>query len=1130
MNDLSPPPRIIGRVRAIYSYYSEEKSSLSFRKGDVINVLAKLESGWWDGWCNGERGWFPSNYVEVISEDTYSRPPESALPPKPLDRVSSIYSNSTSSETSQSNNSNLPDGWTIQMTDDGRQWYYYNELSGKITYQNPALLDQEDKKDQKITDYNRDSFFHPSLSIEEEKERVEQEMDDEPSATAPTLEELMKNWVERKTPQGRIYFCNLITQETTWDYDEIDVGTGYLKKTEKEVETDEEDEEKKVKEDEQSHSGSAVQEQVTKKLTWTKVAADIAFNIHELINAAQKGQRDQLPLKTTLTVESIRLMLYASRALDKDSPLVTEPVFRDPRRSVMSSLSKLVLDSKLGAEPSNDSNPENMLERVQKDANDVLIGVRNFVTACQQRNVPIYSIDLQLFADSSQLPFDPYLLESPGILKTNNPKINPTKNVTTGMINLGLTPEDRKKMNKVTREISSSLLQKGKYLLNGDLILSLQVYSHQIYTSAEELSVAAHALVSQNDNDDDKTDKRASSIALFRTLSTQVGQYIAILDDINLDSIDNSQIPSITTYYSSRKSIYSALAHLFGTVQTLTNPDINIHDSVQTLDQAVIHIENVIETVEQSVIAMVNERKRNMNVNREEVLLSPSATTPRRNSFCDSENGIQTSSLEEESEVEFGEFDVDDTRSMHSNLRRPTLAASGISDIVNRRRQQSIRPDDRSVDSMDTLGSDHHPDELELASDGSIKGGTLPALVERLTVHDTLDTNFIATFLLTYRSFCTTEEVVSLLEARYNLRPPERLTPEQLEMWTERKQKLVRLRIFNVLKNWLENYYIDEDEHLLGRFEYFTNSYVRDSSEFAANQILALIKKRAESRGEMKKIVPNPINGPDPIFPKNIQNITLFETDPLEMARQLSIKDFKLYSSIRPIECLGKAWSRDGVHGSIAVNIKQSIQYCNRLTSWVTESILFYEEAKKRAGVIKYWVQVADHCRTVNNYNTCMAILSAFDNSSIGRLKKTWMLCSRSTTQSLASIRKLLGANRNFVEYREIIHSVNPPCIPFLGIYLQDLTFIEDGNSDYLRKSNSLINFAKQQKVAEVIQELKQFQSFAYNFHTIQEFQEFIKTQLDQEHDVEKLYKRSLQLEPRMTETPNSIYVAGNSM
>lgn len=123
-----------------------------------------------------------------------------------------------------------------------------------------------------------------------------------------------------------------------------------------------------------------------------------------------------------------------------------------------------------------------------------------------------------------------------------------------------------------------------------------------------------------------------------------------------------------------------------------------------------------------------------------------------------------------------------------------------------------------------------------------------------------------------------------------------------------------------------------------------------------------------------------------------------------------------------------------------------------------------------------------------------------------------------------------MGANRNFVEYRENIHSVSPPCIPFLGIYLQDLTFIEDGNPDYLRKSNNLINFAKRQKVAEVIRELKQFQSFAYNFHTLQELQDFIQAQLNCEHDVEKLYERSLQLEPRASETPNSIYLAGNVM
>jgi hypothetical protein len=40
----------------------------------------------------------------------------------------------------------------------------------------------------------------------------------------------MENWVERKTPQGRMYYCNLITQETTWDYDDIDENTGQLVK------------------------------------------------------------------------------------------------------------------------------------------------------------------------------------------------------------------------------------------------------------------------------------------------------------------------------------------------------------------------------------------------------------------------------------------------------------------------------------------------------------------------------------------------------------------------------------------------------------------------------------------------------------------------------------------------------------------------------------------------------------------------------------------------------------------------------------------------------------------------------------------------------------------------------------
>src|SRR6266511_2322866 len=62
-------PSSVFLVRALYDFDSVTPSSLSFRKNDIIQVLTQLESGWWDGLCNGQRGWFPSNYVTTFEEE-----------------------------------------------------------------------------------------------------------------------------------------------------------------------------------------------------------------------------------------------------------------------------------------------------------------------------------------------------------------------------------------------------------------------------------------------------------------------------------------------------------------------------------------------------------------------------------------------------------------------------------------------------------------------------------------------------------------------------------------------------------------------------------------------------------------------------------------------------------------------------------------------------------------------------------------------------------------------------------------------------------------------------------------------------------------------------------------------------
>lgn len=63
-----PPPSRPGphveRCRALYDFTAEDNTELPLRKGDVITIIKKGQD-WWEGECNGRRGLFPGNYVEM---------------------------------------------------------------------------------------------------------------------------------------------------------------------------------------------------------------------------------------------------------------------------------------------------------------------------------------------------------------------------------------------------------------------------------------------------------------------------------------------------------------------------------------------------------------------------------------------------------------------------------------------------------------------------------------------------------------------------------------------------------------------------------------------------------------------------------------------------------------------------------------------------------------------------------------------------------------------------------------------------------------------------------------------------------------------------------------------------------
>jgi len=257
---------------------------------------------------------------------------------------------------------------------------------------------------------------------------------------------------------------------------------------------------------------------------------------------------------------------------------------------------------------------------------------------------------------------------------------------------------------------------------------------------------------------------------------------------------------------------------------------------------------------------------------------------------------------------------------------------------------------------------------------------------------------------------------------------------------------------------------------------------------------------------------------PKPIMPR--ENIScVLDCDPQEVARQLALVEFGTFKCITPREIIAQSWNKSEAEMK-SPNVMEMINWFNKMSFWVASEILSVHNLRDRGKYLKWFIHLAEYCRKVQNLNAVMEIMVGLNLGPIQRLLKTWAQLSTKTKEVYKNLSDFTDPTGNHRMMRSTLRVVLPPMVPYVGMYLKDLTFIEDGNSTFTDKQEQVVNWDKMRMLAAKFSEMQQFQDTNFAFLRVEKLQDFITARVKRQETGKSkesvLYQMSQCLELRM--------------
>nr|XP_019584448.1 PREDICTED: rap guanine nucleotide exchange factor 1 isoform X9 [Rhinolophus sinicus] len=405
-------------------------------------------------------------------------------------------------------------------------------------------------------------------------------------------------------------------------------------------------------------------------------------------------------------------------------------------------------------------------------------------------------------------------------------------------------------------------------------------------------------------------------------------------------------------------------------------------------------------------------------------------------------------------------------------------------------------PSEEEVDELSLIDHNEIMARLTLKQEGDdgpdVRGGSGDILLVHATETDRKDlVLYCEAFLTTYRTFITPEELIKKLQYRY----------EKFSPFADTFKKRVSKNTFFVLVRVVDELCLVElTEEILKLLMELVFRLVC-SGELSLARVL---RKNILDKVDQKKLL-RCANSDQPLAARGVaaRPGTLHDFHSHEIAEQLTLLDAELFYKIEIPEVL--LWAKEQ-NEEKSPNLTQFTEHFNNMSYWVRSIIMLQEKAQDRERLLLKFIKIMKHLRKLNNFNSYLAILSALDSAPIRRLE--WQ---KQTSEGLAEYCTLIDSSSSFRAYRAALSEVEPPCIPYLGLILQDLTFVHLGNPDYI---DGKVNFSKRWQQFNILDSMRCFQQAHYDIRRNDDIINFFNDFSDHLAE-EALWELSLKIKPR---------------